>query len=78
MPQQRNPRQRPGERRPNHERAFRQFWDVQLRVVLGGEAMTLKVCNTCCALVPAGDRAVARHVEYHMLLQAAIDSALPR
>jgi hypothetical protein len=72
MAQQRSTRSRQA------ERAFKQFWDAQQRLVLGGEPMTLKVCNTCCALVPSGDRATARHAEYHLLIQQAIDSALPQ
>jgi hypothetical protein len=72
MPPQRSARSRQA------ERAFKQFWDAQQRIVLGGEPMHLKVCNTCCALVPSGDRATARHAEYHMMLQQAIDSALPQ
>jgi hypothetical protein len=54
------------------------YYDMQQRVVLGGEQMHLTTCGTCCAVVPSGQKAQTRHTEWHQLLQQAIDSALPR
>jgi hypothetical protein len=51
---------------------------MQMRVVLGGEPMTLTICHTCAAVVPGGERSQARHTEWHRLMQEAIDAALPR
>jgi hypothetical protein len=54
------------------------FYDGQMRVVFGGEPMHLTLCGTCCAVVPSGSKAQARHLEWHRLLQEALDAALPR
>jgi hypothetical protein len=54
------------------------YYDMQSRQVLGGEPMHLTVCGACCAVVLSGDKAQARHLEWHRLLQEAIDAALPR
>jgi hypothetical protein len=62
-------------KRPNNSNPY---YDMQQRVVLGGETMHLTTCGTCCAVVPSGSKAQQRHTEWHRLLQAAIDSALPR
>jgi hypothetical protein len=56
----------------------RQFWDTQVRLILGGEPAHITVCSTCAALVTSGQKAQQRHLEWHRLLQQAIDSALPR
>jgi hypothetical protein len=54
------------------------YYDGQLRVVFGGEPMHLTLCGTCCAVIPSGDKAQARHLQWHRLLQEAIDAGLPR
>jgi hypothetical protein len=54
------------------------FYPMQMRVVLGGEPMTLTICHACAAVVPGGEKSQARHLEWHRLLQDAIEAALPR
>jgi hypothetical protein len=58
--------------------AVKQYYDVQMRVILGGEPMHLTVCAACCAVIPSGAKAQQRHFDWHQLLQEALDSALPR
>lgn len=48
------------------------FYSVQIRIVLGGETMTLTICATCCALVPSGSKAQQRHLDYHRTVFEAI------
>jgi hypothetical protein len=54
------------------------FYPMQMRVVLGGEPMTLTICHVCAAVVPGGERSQARHAEWHRVLNEAIEAALPR
>jgi hypothetical protein len=78
MPQ---PRRRPVRAVPDEppRRANgKQFWQAPVRLVLGGEPMHLTVCGTCCAVVPSGSKAQQRHLEWHRLLQEAVEAALPR
>jgi hypothetical protein len=60
------------------QRRSSQFYDMQQRIVLGGEVMHFTICGACCAAVPSGEKAQTRHLEWHSLLQQAIDAALPR
>jgi hypothetical protein len=54
------------------------FYDMQVRVILGGEPMHPTTCSVCCAVVPSGQKAQQRHAEWHRLLQEAVEAALPR
>jgi hypothetical protein len=54
------------------------FYPMQVRLVLGGEPMALTICHACAAVVPGGDRSQARHLEWHRLMQEAIEAGLPR
>ena len=86
MPQQRSTRRQVPGASPTERRTARPatrpttngYYNMQARWVLGGEPMHLTVCGTCCAVVPSGEKAQRRHIEWHQLLQAAIDTALPR
>lgn len=68
------PDEQPRRRRPNGV----QYYDMQMRVILGGEQMHLTTCSVCCATVPSGSKAQARHADWHRTLQEAIEQALPR
>ena len=54
------------------------FYPMQMRVVLGGEPMTLTICHACAAVVPGGERSQRRHLEWHRTLNEAVEAALPR
>jgi hypothetical protein len=54
------------------------FYPMQMRVVLGGEPMTLTICHACAAVVPGGERSQARHLEWHQLINDGIEAGLPR
>jgi hypothetical protein len=86
MPSQRTTRRQvpgasPPERRtarPAQRPTANGFYNAPVRILLGGAPETLTVCGVCCAFVPGGEKAQRRHMEWHRLLQAAIDTALPR
>jgi hypothetical protein len=46
---------------------------MQMRVVLNGDQMHLTICHACAAIVPSGGKTQARHLEWHRLLQEALD-----
>jgi hypothetical protein len=54
------------------------FYPMQMRVVLGGEPMTLTICHACAAVVPGGEKSQTRHLQWHRTLNEAIEAALPR
>jgi hypothetical protein len=54
------------------------FYDGQMRVVFGGEPMHLTLCGFCCAVVPSGAKAQARHLLVHRMQQEVNEAALPR
>jgi hypothetical protein len=80
MPPQRTTRRGPVRAMPDNTKrnAGKQFWDAQIRIVLGGEPAHITVCQTCAALVTSGEKAQQRHLDWHRLLQEAVEAALPR
>jgi hypothetical protein len=41
------------------------FWQVQMRLVIAGQAETISLCGRCAALVLASDRSQKLHKAFH-------------
>ena len=41
------------------------FWNVQMRLVIAGQAETISLCGRCAALVLASERSQKLHKAYH-------------
>jgi hypothetical protein len=55
-------RPRPAERPSNGRQ---EFYNVQMRLVIAGQAETISLCGRCAALVLASERSQRLHRAYH-------------
>jgi hypothetical protein len=62
MAQQRTQRGRQAERPSNGRQ---EFYNVQMRLVIAGQAESISLCGRCAALVLASERSQRLHRAYH-------------
>jgi len=48
------------------------FWNVQMRLVIAGQAETISLCGRCAALVLASERSQKLHRAFHEQIEAAL------
>jgi hypothetical protein len=73
MPQQRSSNQRrstnlrrsDGRSTPSAPASRQDFYNVQMRLVIAGQAETISLCGRCAALVLASERSQRLHKAFH-------------